>query len=50
MAKEVDVLLVVGTENSSNSNRLREVGEQHGVQSYLIPGPEDINPGWFQQR
>jgi len=44
--EEVDVLLVVGTENSSNSNRLREVGEQHGVKSYLIPGPNDINPDW----
>ena len=47
MAKEIDILLVVGTENSSNSNRLREVGEQYGVQSYLIPGPEDIDPEWF---
>ena len=47
LADEVDVLLVVGTENSSNSNRLREVGEQHGVRSYLIPGPSDINPQWF---
>jgi 4-hydroxy-3-methylbut-2-enyl diphosphate reductase len=45
--EEVDVLLVVGTENSSNSNRLREVGEQHGVKSYLIPGPNDINPDWI---
>ena len=48
MAKEVDVLLVVGTENSSNSNRLREVGEQYGVQSYLIPGPDDIDPAWLE--
>ncbi len=47
LSGEVDVLLVVGTENSSNSNRLREVGEQHGVRSYLIPGPADINPQWF---
>ena len=49
MAKEIDILLVVGTENSSNSNRLREVGEQYGVRSYLIPGPEDIDPEWFDQ-
>jgi 4-hydroxy-3-methylbut-2-enyl diphosphate reductase len=47
LAEEVDVLLVVGTENSSNSNRLREVGEQHGIRSYLIPGPADIDPNWF---
>ncbi len=46
LAEEVDVLLVVGTENSSNSNRLREVGEKHGVKSYLISGPKDINPRW----
>ena len=47
LTEEVDVLLVVGNENSSNSNRLREVGEQYGVKSYLIPGPVDINPNWF---
>ena len=47
LSDEVDVLLVVGTENSSNSNRLREVGEKHGVKSYLIPGPADIDPAWF---
>ncbi len=47
LSEEVDVLLVVGTENSSNSNRLREVGAQHGVKSFLIPGPEDINPDWL---
>lgn len=47
LATEVDVLLVVGTDNSSNSNRLREVGEQHGVKSYLIPGPDDIDPNWL---
>jgi len=47
LAEDVDVLLVVGTENSSNSNRLREVGEQYGVKSYLIPGPDDIDPSWL---
>ena len=47
LSENVDVLLVVGTENSSNSNRLREVGEQHGVKSYLIPGPDDIDPQWL---
>ena len=48
LSGEVDVLLVVGTENSSNSNRLREVGEKHGVKSYLIPGPDNIDPDWFE--
>lgn len=47
LADVVDVLLVVGTENSSNSNRLREVGEKHGIKSYLIPGPDAIDPKWF---
>ena len=48
LADDVDVLLVVGTENSSNSNRLREVGEQYGIKSYLIPGPDDIDPSWLK--
>jgi 4-hydroxy-3-methylbut-2-enyl diphosphate reductase len=50
LAAEVDLLLVVGTENSSNSNRLREVGEQYGVKSYLIPGPDDIDPEWLSPK
>jgi 4-hydroxy-3-methylbut-2-en-1-yl diphosphate reductase len=41
------VLLVVGARNSSNSNRLREVGAQHGVPSYLIEGAGDIDPAWL---
>jgi 4-hydroxy-3-methylbut-2-enyl diphosphate reductase len=47
MAKDVDVLLVVGARNSSNSNRLREVGEQEGLVSYLIQSAADLDPAWF---
>jgi len=47
LANRVDVLLVVGAKNSSNSNRLREVGEQRGVVSYLIQSADDLQPDWF---
>lgn len=48
MSEEIDLLLVVGSQNSSNSNRLRELGERKGVQSHLIDGARDIDPAWFQ--
>ncbi|HZS61927.1 MAG TPA: 4-hydroxy-3-methylbut-2-enyl diphosphate reductase [Gemmatimonadaceae bacterium] len=47
LSATANVLLVVGARNSSNSNRLREVGAQHGVPSYLIEGAEDIDPAWL---
>ena len=47
MAGLVDVLLVVGSQNSSNSNRLRELGERRGLSAHLIDGPEDIDPAWL---
>lgn len=43
LAKQVDLILVIGSKNSSNSNRLRDLGEEIGVESYLINGAEDIN-------
>jgi 4-hydroxy-3-methylbut-2-enyl diphosphate reductase len=43
----VDALLVIGAANSSNSNRLRDLGEEKGTPSYLINGPEDINLSWL---
>ena len=49
LAKEIDVLLVVGARNSSNSNRLREVGEQNGLRSYLIEDADDLVPGRFSE-
>jgi 4-hydroxy-3-methylbut-2-enyl diphosphate reductase len=47
LTRDVDLLLVVGSRNSSNANRLREVGEQSGRLSYLIEDARDINPAWF---
>lgn len=47
MAVLVDLVLVIGAENSSNCNRLREVAEAQGVPSYLINGPEEIDPAWL---
>lgn len=44
-----DLLLVVGARNSSNSNRLREIGEEAGVPSYLIEDETDIDPKWLHQ-
>lgn len=48
LAGKVDVLLVVGSKNSSNSNRLREVGEQRGIRAYLIDEAKEIQPSWFE--
>lgn len=47
LAKKVDVLFVIGSINSSNSNRLRDLGEEIGVKSYLINGAADISPEWL---
>ena len=43
----VDLLLVVGSKNSSNSNRLREVAELRGVDAYLIDRASEIEPSWL---
>lgn len=50
LAPTSDLVLVVGSANSSNSNRLREVAERMGIASYLIDGPESINPAWLEGR
>lgn len=47
LASECDVLLVVGSPNSSNSNRLRELAERMGTPAYLIDGAEDLKREWF---
>jgi 4-hydroxy-3-methylbut-2-enyl diphosphate reductase len=47
MAKQVDLLLVVGAHNSSNSNRLREIGENFGIPSYLIEDASMFDPAWL---
>ncbi|PVZ29720.1 4-hydroxy-3-methylbut-2-enyl diphosphate reductase [Pseudomonas sp. CC120222-01a] len=49
LASESDVLLVVGSPNSSNSNRLRELAERMGTPAYLIDGAEDMQRGWFEK-
>lgn len=48
MAPNCDLVLVVGSPNSSNSNRLREVAERKGAAAYLIDGAEMIDPAWLQ--
>ena len=50
LAPESDLVLVVGSANSSNSNRLREVAERKGIPSYLIDGAEAIDPAWLVGR
>jgi len=50
LALECDLVLVVGSPNSSNSNRLRELAERCGTEAYLIDGPDDINPEWIKNR
>ncbi|HLU16151.1 MAG TPA: 4-hydroxy-3-methylbut-2-enyl diphosphate reductase, partial [Burkholderiaceae bacterium] len=47
MAPDCDLVLVVGSPNSSNSNRLREVAERRGAAAYLIDNPDMINPEWL---
>ena len=48
LANEVDLMLVVGSVTSSNSNRLRELAEQHGVPAYLIDGAQEIEKIWLE--
>jgi 4-hydroxy-3-methylbut-2-enyl diphosphate reductase len=48
LASAVDLILVVGSRNSSNSNRLREIGEELGKPSYLIDDATHLQPEWFQ--
>ena len=48
LAQKVDLLLVVGSINSSNSNRLRELAEKQGITAYLIDGADDIEEAWFK--
>ena len=47
LAKQVDLILVVGSKNSSNSNRLREIGQELGKPSYLIDDASALQPEWF---
>src|SRR5210317_325970 len=47
LVQQVDVMLVVGSRTSSNSNRLREIAEKAGIPGHLIDGPEDLREQWF---
>ncbi|MEE4301135.1 MAG: 4-hydroxy-3-methylbut-2-enyl diphosphate reductase [Pseudomonadales bacterium] len=48
LAQDCGVVLVVGSVNSSNSNRLRELAEREGAAGHLIDGPDDLRPEWFE--
>jgi len=48
LCQRADVLLVIGATNSSNSNRLREIGAESGVPSYLIADGSELNPDWVR--
>lgn len=48
MAPQCDVVIVVGSPNSSNSNRLREVAQKRGVPAYMVDAPEQIDPAWVE--
>jgi 4-hydroxy-3-methylbut-2-enyl diphosphate reductase len=47
LSKRVDLILVVGASNSSNSNRLREIGAEAGIPSYLVADGSELDPSWF---
>jgi 4-hydroxy-3-methylbut-2-en-1-yl diphosphate reductase len=48
LVQRCDLILVVGSPSSSNSNRLREIAEKSGIPGYLIDGPEDLKREWFE--
>ena len=47
LARQADIVLIVGSANSSNSRRLAEIAKGSGVRSYLVDGPDDIHLDWF---
>jgi 4-hydroxy-3-methylbut-2-enyl diphosphate reductase len=47
LAGEADLVLVLGSQNSSNSQRLKEIAQERGIRAYLIDGAKDIDPSWF---
>jgi 4-hydroxy-3-methylbut-2-en-1-yl diphosphate reductase len=48
LCTQVDVLLIVGATNSSNSNRLREIGAESGIPSYLLADGSELDPAWVE--
>jgi 4-hydroxy-3-methylbut-2-enyl diphosphate reductase len=47
LSRRVELILVVGASNSSNSNRLREIGAEMGIPSYLVADGSEIDPDWI---
>jgi len=50
MAPQVDLVIVIGSRTSSNSNRLREVAERFGVAAHLVDSADDVDPAWLHGR
>jgi 4-hydroxy-3-methylbut-2-enyl diphosphate reductase len=50
MAPQVDVVIVVGSPTSSNSNRLRELAERPGTPAYMVDSAEDLQEAWLDER
>jgi 4-hydroxy-3-methylbut-2-enyl diphosphate reductase len=48
LVEACDVIVVVGSQSSSNSNRLREIAEKAGKRGFLVDGPDDLRPEWFE--
>lgn len=48
MSPKADMMLVVGSRNSSNSNRLRELAEKYGIEAYLVDNADDVAASWFE--
>jgi 4-hydroxy-3-methylbut-2-enyl diphosphate reductase len=48
LVAQCDVLIVVGSQSSSNSNRLREIATSRGIPGFLVDGPDDLRRGWFE--
>jgi 4-hydroxy-3-methylbut-2-enyl diphosphate reductase len=47
LAREADLAVVLGSQNSSNSQRLAELARERGIAAYLVDGPADLDPSWF---
>ena len=47
LMQRADLVIVLGSQNSSNSRRLREIAETHGKPGYLVDGPHELQPEWF---
>jgi 4-hydroxy-3-methylbut-2-enyl diphosphate reductase len=48
LASKADVAIVLGSQNSSNSQRLAELARERGIPAYLVDGPADLDPAWFE--